>query len=129
MRRSIVIFFILFTSIISCTSNEIGNIKDVNPETIWFDYKVWGEEGNEDMTIMLQFRFGGSNGTTLMLDTPSKVELDGIELKADSSRMTGAFYEAIRPVKDFGGKHSIVFTNTNGKKHREEFRFQPLSLV
>ena len=31
----------------SCTSDEIGNSKDVNPEAIIFDYEVWSEEGKE----------------------------------------------------------------------------------
>jgi hypothetical protein len=112
----------------SCSSNEIGNSKDVNPETIYFDYQVTGEEGNDDITVMLQYRFGGENGTTLVLEEPSKVELDGQVIKTDSSRMTGAFYEVIRPIKDFAGKHSIVFTDINKKQYREEFSFQPVTL-
>jgi hypothetical protein len=118
---------ILFLS--SCNSNEIGSNKDVNPETIWFDYQVWGEEGKDDMTVMLQFRFAGENGTTLVLEDPSKVELDGEKIKTDSSKMTGAFYEVIKPVKEFTGKHSIVFTGINNKQYKEEFSFQPISLI
>jgi hypothetical protein len=112
----------------SCNSNEIGSSKDVNPETIFLDYKLWGEEGNEDITLMLQFRYGGKNGTTLVLGEPSKVELDGEIIPADSSNMTGAFYEMIKPVKSFIGKHSIVFTDINEKQYREEFSFSPVTL-
>ena len=112
----------------SCTSNEIGSSKDVNPDAIWFDYKVWGEEGNEDMTVMLQYRFAGENGTTLQLENPSKVELDGELIKGDSSKMTGAFYEIRKPVKEFAGKHTIIFTDQNKKKYKEEFSFRPISL-
>lgn len=125
----------LFFSIISlsfffssCSSNEIGNSKDVNPATIYFDYQITGEEGNEDITVMLQYRFGGENGTTLVLEEPSKVELDGQVIKTDSSKMTGAFYEIIKPVKDFIGKHTIVFTDINKKQYKEEFSFQPITL-
>jgi hypothetical protein len=49
----------------SCTSNEIGNSKDVNPDAVFFDYEVWAEEGKEDVTVNLQYRMGGKNGTTL----------------------------------------------------------------
>jgi len=112
----------------SCTSNEIGGSSDVDPETIYFDYKLWGEEGNEDVTLLLQYRFGGKNGTTLVLDEPAKVELDGVEIEADSSNMTGAFYEVIKPVKDFTGKHVIVFTGSDKKEYKEEFSFHPISL-
>lgn len=127
LQTVLVVFVSVF--IFSCTSNEIGNSKDVNPETIWFDYKIWGEEGNDDATVMLQYRFGGSNGTTLTLDEPSKVELDGKAIKGDSSKMTGAFYEVQRPVAEFAGKHSIVFTNMNKKQYKEEFTFQPISIT
>ncbi len=129
MIRLLSLILSLSVFFLSCTSNEVGNSKDVNPESIWFDYKIWGEEGNPDMTVMLQYRFGGSNGTTLVLEEPSKVELDGVQIKADSSKMTGAFYEVLKPVPEFSGKHQILFTDNNGTTYREEFLFRPLSLV
>jgi hypothetical protein len=112
----------------SCTSNEIGNSKDVNPDAVYFDYKIWGEEGKEDVTIMLQYRFGGKNGTTLVLNDPASVSLDGKEIPADSSKLTGAFYELMNPLSNFSGKHSIIFTDVNKKKYEEEFSFQPFTL-
>jgi hypothetical protein len=115
--------------LVTCNSNEIGSSKDVNPEAIYFDYKIWGDEGNDNLTIKLQYRFGGENGTTLLLDEPSKVELDGEVLKADSSKITGVFYEVQKPVVSFTGKHTITFTAGNNKQYRESFNFQPISLA
>jgi hypothetical protein len=112
----------------SCTSNEIGSSKDVNPDAVYFDYKIWGEEGAEAVTVMLQYRFGGSNGTTLILDEPAKVELDGELIKTDSSKMTGAFYEVMKPLASFTGDHKILFTDINKKKYEEEFSFKPFKL-
>jgi len=131
--KSRFLFFITvpaFLFLSSCTgrSNEIGGSKDVNPETIWFDYQISGEEGREDISVMLQFRFAGKNGTTLVLDGGSKVELDGQLIKADSSKITGAFYELMKPVNEFIGKHNIIFTDINGKQYKEEFSFNPISL-
>src|SRR5450432_1607521 len=111
-----------------CKSNETGSSKDVSPEAVYFDYKIWGQEGEGDITVMLQYRFGGENGTTLVLEDASKVELDGEFIKANSSVMTGAFYEIQKPVAGFAGKHNIVFTGINKKQYREEFSFQPISL-
>jgi len=127
MNRRLPIFLLISLFTISCTSNEIGSSKDVNPEAIYFDYKIWGEEADSDITVMLQYRFGGINGTTLMLEEPSKAELDGQPIKADSSRMTGAFYEVLKPVKNFAGHHTIVFTDLNKKEYKEEFNFQPIA--
>src|SRR5258707_13110554 len=109
LMRYLLSFFIsglTFSLIASCNgrSNEIGGSKDVSPGSIWFDYQISGEEGRDEISVMLQFRFGGQNGTTLVLDPPSKVELDGELIKADSSRMTGAFYEVMRPVTEVTGK-------------------------
>ena len=112
----------------SCTSNEIGSSKDVNQDAIYFDYKIWGQEYINNISVMLQFRFGGANGTTLLLEEPSKVELDGEKIAADSSKMTGAFYEVLKPVKNFSGHHTIVFTDLDRKEYKEEFDFQPIAL-
>ena len=126
----IVIFCLAFFSLIifSCKSNETGSSSDVNPESIYFDYKVWGEEGNDHITVMLQYRFAGPNGTTLLLEDPGKVELDGVQLAADSSIMTGAYYEQLKTISEFSGTHKIVFTDINKKTYTETFRFFPMSL-
>jgi hypothetical protein len=112
----------------SCTSDEIGNIKDVNPDAIYFDYEIWAEETNPDVTVHLQYRMGGKNGTTLVLDEPSKVLLDGEELKLDSAKVTGAYYEVQKPASSFAGKHTVTFIDLNRKEYKEEFEFVPFML-
>jgi hypothetical protein len=124
----LVLISISIFSLISCTSNEIGNIKDVNPDAIFFDYEIWAEEGKEDVTVNLQYRMGGKNGTTLVLDEPSKVILDGEQLNVDSAKVTGAYYEVQRPFASFAGKHTISFTDLNKKEYNEEFEFRPFTL-
>ena len=119
-----ILTFVLF----SCSSNEIGNSDDVNPDAVYFDYKVWAEEGREDVTVHIQYRMGGKNGTTLLLDEPSKVLLDGEELKVDSAKVTGAYYETQKPFSSFAGKHTISFIDLNKKEHKEEFEFTPFVL-
>jgi len=109
----------------SCTSNEIGNSKDVNPDAVFFDYEIWAEEGKEDVTINLQYRMGGPNGTTLVLDEPCQVLVDGEKLQPDSAKFSGAYYELQKPVASFVGKHSIIFTDLNKKEYKEEFEFTP----
>ena len=127
IRRFLILALPVF--FIGCRSNEIGNSNDVDPDSIWFDYKVSGEEGNDNITVLLQYRFGGSNGTTLLLVEPSMVKVDGVQVKGDSSRMTGAFYEFSKPLSEFVGTHEIIFTDNNKKEYKETFHFQPMSLV
>ena len=115
-------------SLFSCTSDEIGNSKDVNPDAVFFDYEIWAEESKEDVTVNFQYRMGGKNGTTLILNEPSKVMLDGEQLKVDSAKVTGAYYEVQRPLTSFAGKHTISFIDLNKKEYNEEFEFKPFSL-
>lgn len=114
--------------IISCTDVEIGKSKDVNPDTIFFDYRISGEESKNMMTCMLRYRYGGPNGTTLVLDSPAKVVVDGIVPKLDSAKYTGAYYELSKPIKEFAGHHQIVFIDINNKQYKEDFDFTPFSL-
>ncbi len=118
---------ILLLVLISCSSNEIGNSKDVNPDAVFFDYEIWADEG-KDVTVNLQFRRGGKNGTTLVLDEPSRVLLDGEQLNADSAKVTGAYYEIQKPAALFTGRHTISFTDLNKKEYKEEFEFTPFTL-
>ena len=122
-RICLLIFSCLILS--ACTSNEIGNSDDVDPDTIYLDYFISGDEDKDHVKVLLQFRYGGAHGTTLILRHPSQVELDGQLVKGDSSKMTGAFYEVLKPVAGFTGKHKITFTDINKKKYEEEFSFQP----
>ena len=112
----------------NCNGNEIGNSKDVNPEAVFFDYSIRAEEGKEEVIVKLQYRMGGPNGTTLILDEPSKVELDGEQLLLDSAKLTGAYYEVLKPLPTFSGKHTIVFTDLNKKQYKEEFDFSPFTI-
>jgi hypothetical protein len=121
--------FVLSLSFLSCNNEEIGSSRDVEPRSIFFDYQVRAEESRNDVTVMLQYRFGGKNGTTLFLEAPSKVELDGQLIPVDSSKMTGAFYEFQQPVENFLGKHSIRFTDREGKKYEEAFEFRTMRLA
>ena len=126
MNRAIILIAAIF--IFSCTSNEIGNSKDVNPEAVFFDYEIWAEEGKEDVTINMQYRMGGPNGTTLVLSEPSHVKLDGEKLELDSAKFNGAYYEVQKPFTGFIGKHTISFIDLNKKEYKEEFEFIPFSL-
>jgi hypothetical protein len=127
MRR-IILYTASCLLLFSCTGNETGKRKDVNPEAVFLDYFISGEEGDPNVKVLLQYRFGGPNGATLLLDDPAQVELDGQLIKADSSKLTGAYYEVLKPMNEFAGKHTITFTDANNKKYEEEFIFKPFKL-
>jgi len=123
---------ILYTAscllLFSCTGNETGKRKDVNADAVFLDYFISGEEGDPNVKVLLQYRFGGPNGATLPLNDPARVELDGELIKKDSSKLTGAYYEVLKPMNEFAGKHTITFTDVDKKKYKEEFIFKPFKL-
>lgn len=120
---------LVITGLFACNSNEIGESRDVNQDKIYMDYNISYTEGDAQVALNFQYRFAGAAGTTLVLNKPSQVKLDGELLKADSSKYGGAFYVANKNYKAFLGKHSIQFTDINGKQFENSFEFAPFALV
>ncbi|HVE60968.1 MAG TPA: hypothetical protein VNA26_04065 [Chitinophagaceae bacterium] len=123
------LFCLLSFLFFGCFDGEAEEEKIVDPERIYFDYKITGSEDNEFITVLLQYRSGGSQGISLPMNGQGKIEFDENTLVADNAPMSGAFYETQIPQQDFAGKHTINFTNTNGKSYKEEFEFVPLRLI
>jgi hypothetical protein len=113
----------------TCTNNETRSSRELNPDAVFFDYKIKGEEKDSNVTVYIQFRNGGPDGSTLLLEEPASIQLDGEIIPADSAKLTGVFYEIQKPANAFAGKHSILFTDNNKKEYREEFVYQPFRLT
>jgi hypothetical protein len=113
----------IFLVLQSCQSSEIGNSKDVNPETIYRSYTISYTEGSDMVRCVCQCRFAGQNGTTLVLNSPSDFRLDGDNLFVDSSVIDGAYYYIERRAEGFEGKHNLVYTDINGKPYAQHFNF------
>jgi hypothetical protein len=120
------LFVFTFTA---CSSNEIGESKDVAQDKIYQSYQISYTEGNTNAEIFCQFRFAGSNGTTLVLNKPSQLQFDNEKLSVDSSSGAGAFYRAYKPVNNFYGSHTITFTDTESKKLENSFSFDSFTLI
>jgi len=122
-------FASIFLSIfLAACNNETGNSKNVDPDAVFFDYKIKGEEKDSNLTVYIQYRIGGPNGKSLVLSDPAKVQLDEEIIPHDSAKLTGAFYEIQRPSHSFTGKHTITFTNLDKKEYSEEFDYKPFKL-
>jgi hypothetical protein len=74
------------------------------------------------------YRLNGPNGNAIRLSEPAKVELDGEMLSADSAKLAGAFYDVEKDASSFIGKHTIVFTDFENKRHDVEFVYKPFKL-
>lgn len=115
--------------IASCDNTEIGESKDVNPDKIFQQYSISLDEEDSNVTVFAQFRFAGEEGTTLVLNKPSRVLFDGEELGLDSSAFTGAFYKKPVSANRFGGAHSFQFVDLQGKAFTNSISVLPLRLI
>lgn len=125
---TLALLFSIIVSLVSCGSADKENIDNADPGNIYFDYKVTAAEGDDNLTVMLQYT-DGEGGDALAVDDPGQVMLDGEQIAADSTKMSGFFYELHKSITAFAGKHSIVFTDVHGKEYKEEFDFKPIVLL
>ena len=121
--------FLFFLSMLSvgCNSSKDQQYEG-NPESLYFDYQLSAKEGDDKLTVMLQYRAGGEQGDAVAIGEIGTVELDGLPVPVDSTRKSGFFYETHQPLVSFTGKHFIVFRTTAEKAYKEEFEFKPMLL-
>lgn len=130
------LLFLAFTFIFlnSCSDNRTGDpgdisrLDDVDMDDIFLDYRISAEEGDDKLNIVLQFREGSEDSRTLVVGDEGAVLLDGERLVADSSGLSGAYYEIQKPIADFSGEHRIVLSGPGGKQFEESFSFYPMTL-
>jgi len=120
-----VFFFGCMVLLLGCTNRDkVAN--KMNYDRLYFDYTITGEEGDENITCMFQYKDGDAEGKALGVE-PAKVKLDGEVIGPDSARLSGFFYEIQKPVDSFAGKHSVVFI-TPDKQYKNGFEFFPFTL-
>lgn len=128
-NNKLIYIFLSVFAFAACSSNEIGESKDVTQDKIYQQYSISYTEGSTHAAIFCQFRFAGVNGTTLVLNSPSQLQFDGEKLPVDSSSGSGAFYKVNKPVSGFYGNHTFAFTNTDRKILENSFSFDNFKLV
>lgn len=125
-KKPVSLLFLALSVLLMACLGTTG--QEADPDDLFFDYKIWGEEGNDSVTVMLFFREEGPTGPTVRIEEPGFAELDGERLQPDSNSMTGVFYTVRKEVNQFTGKHHILYTDINKKTYREDFDFRPFTL-
>lgn len=123
MKR--VFLFALISSVLaSCASNEIANSKDVNQDKIYQKYTVKYDESSNETHIKATYRFGGKNGTTLVLTPPSTVTFNDEGMTRYESDFVGAYYKhALSKPLANGKECKFIFTDTKGKQYTNAVNF------
>jgi hypothetical protein len=120
---------IFFAAILfcACTNTEIADSSAIDPSAIALDYELNFSEGKDYLTLKTKFRVGGNNGTTLVLNKPSKVTLNNNSGKLDSSNAEGAYYYWDIPTTP--ANYKIDYTDKNGKILSNSFNFNGFKLT
>jgi hypothetical protein len=129
IRIQSIAFFSLFILLIlaSCDNVDQEPTPVLDADHLYFDYNISATEEKENVALRLEFKHN-SRSRGLLLEDSAKVELDGENIAADSSKYYGVFYETSKPRASFTGQHLIEFTGVDGKVVRQPFWFLPLSL-
>src|ERR1700741_468450 len=61
---------------LSCNNQKEDKKPKFPAESIYLDYRAWGDEESGMVTVRLQYRLGGPEGDPILLVSPSKVEWD-----------------------------------------------------
>lgn len=97
-------------------------------DMLYMDYQATGEEGRDEVTVRVRFRPGGPEGKGMLLGAAAGVSFDGRQLKADSAKMGGTYYEARYLAQGFEGLHQIEYRDGGGKVYVDTFSFPFFSL-
>ncbi len=109
--------FLLCGLLASCASNEIGQSRDVAPESVYQGYLVDHDEKLGRTVITAQFRFAGEAGTTLVLNPPSVYQLNGQPVAVDSSSLSGAYYRVEVPAREAKALYRFRYVGHNGQEY------------
>ena len=115
--------------VISACINSAGPPRKIDFDAVWFDYRIWGEEGNDSVTVMLQFHTDGPYGPTIRIEPGGTLTFDGQKMQVDTNSLNGPIYQVTKHIRTFTGKHSIVYIDVDKKKFREDFSYKPFTLV
>jgi len=99
------------------------NKQEYREEELYHDYQITGEEGASQVSILVQFRVRNSYGSTVELLPGTGIQLDGVALELDNSTQSGPMYVASRPLNEFKGPHQLVYTDTKGKKWKQDLNY------
>ncbi|MBS1813037.1 MAG: hypothetical protein JST84_33030 [Acidobacteria bacterium] len=118
--------FLFLISFSACVSTDTTESTNVAAAEVYQDYNINVNKENSDATAT--FRVAGKTGTTIDLDAPAKVELNGKpmdESKPGFLKGTTYQFSATGVVSQF----QFVFTNSDGKTYQNEIGLAPIEIT
>ena len=115
--------------LVSCTNRDTVQLSSVNPLHIHGHYAVEfnGETGS--VRYFAQFRVGSSTGTTVQLDSPSEVLVDGKPLIESRSPLVGTYYAFEEPMDELQSSYQFMWKLLDGSQVKNRvFSAAPVSI-
>ena len=126
LKKHFYLFALLLLLTFGCRSCDTVESTKIAQSEIYQDYSITAS--NSSTSVTATFRVGGSTGTTVDLDAPSKVEYNGQELTENlRSMLSGTNYTT--ESKGFQGRHQFTYTNGNRRVFQNSINFDPVEPV
>ncbi|MCK9613547.1 MAG: hypothetical protein PHR81_11240 [Bacteroidales bacterium] len=125
VRLILMVMVVLFFA--HCASNETANSDTVKQSEIYQSYSVTYNSGEKELTATASFRFGGANGTTLLLVKPSKVIFENEEMPNEQNIFSGTFYE-INKQTTVQPEYTYTFTDCEEKPYTNNALMIPVEI-
>lgn len=126
LQKHLPIFLVFFFAVLGCASTETIESTKVAPTEIYQDYTIHGSKTGTNTTVT--FRVGGSTGSTVDLDAPSKINHNGKEMNESKPNfLKGTDYND--SANEFISEHKFAFTDASGKVWQNEISLQALEIT
>ncbi len=119
--------FLVIFLLSACASNETANSDKVSQSEIYQIYSVSYNSGDMELSARATLRFGGSNGTTLLLVKPSIVKFNNEEMSMEHGSFSGTYYE-INKQSDFIKNATFHYVNNDKKVFDNKINMEPIEI-
>lgn len=126
LQKYLPIFLVFFFAVLGCASTETIESTKVAPSEIYQDYAIRGSKTGTNTTVT--FRVGGSTGSTVDLDAPSKISHNGKEMNESKPNfLKGTDYDD--SANEFISEHNFAFTDASGRVWENDISLQALEIT
>jgi len=116
-------FFLIVVLFTRCTNPEKDQQDSAFTGPVYYNLKVWGEEGNDSINCFFQYHSLTIDGPVFNPVDNALVKIDNKVLNPDSAKLSGPYYDLRVSKEDFNGKHELEFSTGTNKLTKAEFEF------
>jgi len=126
LQKMMALGFLLLanSTLVACSVDTVSS-KDVESEAIYQNYNADYYESSDSTRYWAQFRVGGWTGTTVQIDPPSKLQVNGLNMSG--SNFLGTSYAQATP--GLATTTDFTWTDKDGHVYENATTITPITLV